>query len=663
MANFRKSFNFRNGVQVDEDNFIVNSAGLVGIGTSVPTEFLDVRGSLKVVGLATVQDAFIGVATVQNNLEVGITSFSSGIITAKTGIVTYYGDARYLQGMPTSQWVDIDVGLGYTSIYAAGNVGVGTVDPRFTFQVGGNNNVLSFTNGVGINSSGDVIVAGIATITKMYGWGIGVTGLNAGDAIATGTLHNDRLPSNISISGILTSGSLLTGAITASGDVTTGAITASGSLSASGNLSVTGIATVSSDLTVLGSITGTASTARSITGSPDLVVGVVTATKLIANTIEVPSTGITTVSKLLHVGTGGTAFAALESGRLGVGTALPTRSLQIVENTDAAIELISESGECKIIFGQQVLPSVGAGDSSAVLRFGNADKTFDIIHNDTGNLNMYLHAGAAGIDTGRFNWVYGQSNAELMSLTYGGRLGIGKSNPDHNLHVVGTSTVTENAYIGQNLYVAGNIVGSIEIDPVITSNVNATTGISTFKNIEVLNNGGKVIIGTGSSLGIATDRPIVDLDVRVGSGLFARIGINTEETPQQELTVRGSARVDSIGIATDPSGAGYGILLASEFEQTGSTSYFYNSSVYVYGQSGVGVGTTAARSAVDFADAGRENPGLLPGESVGSRAYFLPPQNSSTQRVGLVTERGAIIFNTSTNKFQGYTGTTWVDFH
>ena len=136
MANFRKSFNFRNGVQVDEDNFIVSSTGLVGIGTSIPTEFLDVRGSLKVVGVATIQDAFIGVGTITEKLEVGITSFSSGIITAKTGIVTYYGDARYLQGVPTSQWVDIDVGLGYTSIYAAGNVGVGTVDPRFTLQIG-----------------------------------------------------------------------------------------------------------------------------------------------------------------------------------------------------------------------------------------------------------------------------------------------------------------------------------------------------------------------------------------------------------------------------------------------------------------------------------------------------------------------------------------------
>ena len=39
MPNYKKSFNFRNGVQVDDDNFIVNPNGLVGIGTSFPREF------------------------------------------------------------------------------------------------------------------------------------------------------------------------------------------------------------------------------------------------------------------------------------------------------------------------------------------------------------------------------------------------------------------------------------------------------------------------------------------------------------------------------------------------------------------------------------------------------------------------------------------------
>ena len=37
----------------------------------------------------------------------------------------------------------MDVGLGFTSIYNEGNVGVGTTDPRFTFQIGPNNNAAA----------------------------------------------------------------------------------------------------------------------------------------------------------------------------------------------------------------------------------------------------------------------------------------------------------------------------------------------------------------------------------------------------------------------------------------------------------------------------------------------------------------------------------------
>ena len=39
MANINKSFNFRNGVKVDNDNFVVNANGLVGIGTKFRQNF------------------------------------------------------------------------------------------------------------------------------------------------------------------------------------------------------------------------------------------------------------------------------------------------------------------------------------------------------------------------------------------------------------------------------------------------------------------------------------------------------------------------------------------------------------------------------------------------------------------------------------------------
>ena len=249
MANYRKSFNLRNGVQVDDDNFIVNSNGLVGVGTSSPTELLDIRGTAKVVGLITASSA-----TISNLLVTGIGTFvsltdgtvriSSGIITSSVGVATFYGDGSGLINIPTSQWVDVNTGIGITSIYAAGAVGVATNYPYYYFQIGGNPDASS---GVGFNSTGDAKITGIVTANAFVGDGGNITALNASNII-TGTLDTARLPSNIVVSGIVTAGSFvgnLTGtASTASGITTTAFISVSGAS--------IGVATLTNNLNVAG---------------------------------------------------------------------------------------------------------------------------------------------------------------------------------------------------------------------------------------------------------------------------------------------------------------------------------------------------------------------------------------------------------------------------
>ena len=128
MANIRKSFNFRNGVQVDDDNLIVNPYGLVGIGTTIPTEALDVRGKVKVIqdpnvlgsGVLNATTGIVTSLTVVE-LEVNGNDFSAGVIgagisvgkagvitaTDPTGVVTYYGDGKNLLNLPTSQWLSL----------------------------------------------------------------------------------------------------------------------------------------------------------------------------------------------------------------------------------------------------------------------------------------------------------------------------------------------------------------------------------------------------------------------------------------------------------------------------------------------------------------------------------------------------------------------------
>jgi hypothetical protein len=172
MANIKKSFNFRNGVQVDDDNLKVSATGLVGIGTTVPTESLDIRGNIVVSGVSSAVSLQAGVATITtlNPTEIigaGV-SIVSGIVTASSGIITFYGDARFLQGMPTSQWEDTDTGFGVTSIYnTGGNVGIATSNPQFTLQIGSNVNLSQ--NGVGISSAGDIKISGFATATGFVG--------------------------------------------------------------------------------------------------------------------------------------------------------------------------------------------------------------------------------------------------------------------------------------------------------------------------------------------------------------------------------------------------------------------------------------------------------------------------------------------------------------
>ena len=323
MANFRKSFNFRNGVQVDNDNLVVNSNGLVGIGTTVPTEALDVRGTAKVVGLVSatsVSTPNINVSGVGTfgTITDGKLTINAGIITAVTGVVTFYGDGVGLVNIPTSQWIDTDVGLGFTSIYAAGNVGVGTTDPRSTFQVGNNPNASGA--GVGINSTGGIRASGVITATSFDG--------NLAATNLTGTISQDRFPNDITISGVVTA------------------------------------------TTFLGALTGTATTASSLSGTPTITVDDVTAADISASNVTV--SGISTTAEL-NVGSGGTALTALNTGRLGIGTAVPGSELQIRKASGTLLDVVADSGQSRISVGQ----SVGAGNSAGVIRFGNLGKTLD----------------------------------------------------------------------------------------------------------------------------------------------------------------------------------------------------------------------------------------------------------------------------------------------
>lgn len=631
MSNIRKTFNFRDGVQVDDDDLVVRG-GLVGIGSTVPTEKLDVNGNIRAVGLVTTSNLFVTGVSTTTELRIGnniSASASSGVITA----TAFYGNGATLSNLPTSQWVDIDVGLGFTSIYAAGNVGVGTTDPRSTFQVGANPNTGG--QGIGINSTGGLRASGVVTAYAFSGFGTDITGLNASN-ITNGTIlntflptiDNAKLPANINVSGVITATSGFSGNLT--GNVT-------------------------------GNLTGIAQSASSLTGTPNINVGVITATKIITDTIEVIQSpiGVTTIANTLNVGTGGTGFTATSAGLIGVGTANPTSEIQVRKNGTTTVEVLSNTGEARISIGQ----SVGLGNSSTVLRFGNAQGTFDILNRSTGSFNQFIHAGGAGVGTGNFNWIYGQTNAELMTLTYDGKLGIAKTNPDNTLHVVGTSTVTGTAYFGSNVEVLGSLtIGSGANKAVLGGaggvlsnvNLNNTSGITTLSELHV----------SGiSSVGIGTTRPAVGLDARAQTGFFSRIGISTTNPNfNPRLFVNGTVGItEKVGVGTtapltqinDPAN---GVLDSGSLQVFGQAN-IYNSSLIIRGIGGIGIGSDLPIGPIDLRFANL---------TASLRGVFYPPVLTTTQRNAITpaaVAAGAIIFNSSTGKHQGYDGSSWNDFY
>ena len=178
MANFSKSFNFRNGVQVDNDNFIVNPQGLVGIGTTVPTEILDVLGSAKISGVSDLTT--VNVATAVTMGSVIRLDSGSGIITA----TKFVGDASGLTNIvaiATAGFTELSGTLSTTH-----KVGIGVTTPTDQFDVVGDSKFIGVTTFVGLTTvSGETLftrqlnVSGVSS----YVSSTGITTISGGNII------------------------------------------------------------------------------------------------------------------------------------------------------------------------------------------------------------------------------------------------------------------------------------------------------------------------------------------------------------------------------------------------------------------------------------------------------------------------------------------------
>jgi len=314
---------------------------------------------------------------------------------------------------------------------------------------------------------------GIVTAYSFSGFGTDIQGINATN-ITNGTLNNSRLPQSINITGIITASSgvitsltntnlnntgFATLGITSISNLTVGSAV---TITSSGIFAPTGIITASR---FVGGLVGIASTARDLTYEAELNI---TRIESVSSSI-----GISTVTERLYA----------ES--IGVGTNSPSSDIHIRRSSVSSLQVTSDTAEAIIAVGRSttLTGSNGAliyGNTSGLYPYSDS-KTLDVVNYDTGNLNHYLHYGLTGVGTGNFNWFHSlNGNNPLMSLTYGGNLGIGVTNPTNKLEVDGPASVSS----------------------LVSGNINATGNLSLNGSGNITASGDLVAIGSGTSTSV-----------------------------------------------------------------------------------------------------------------------------------------------------------------
>ena len=583
MANIRKSFNFRNGVQIDNNKFVVNANGLVGIGTSVPLapNKLDVHGDARITGLATVNNV-----SVSEGLEVsGITTV--GFITASSGRVS--GVLTVAQLSVGNNTVNNLIGYGFTT-FISDNAGVGL---HTTSKIGINTSTSPGASDSELTVTGDVEITGITTTQSLVTQSLRVNGiatattfdgnLNASN-LSTGTIPSARFPAALPA----ISGAALT--------------SLNGSNITSGTIDAARVATLNQNTT---------GTAAGLTGTPNVTLGITT-------------TGL---------------FSATS---VGIGTATPANTFQQRATGATELQVTSDTASASVTVGRE---SGTANTNNAEFRYGGAGgfpystpQSLDLINYGTGNFNYYLSANNSSAAVGDYIWHKGSNNDQLMALTKDGNLGIGITNPTQKLNVQGISTFTGAAHFDSTVTIGGNLsatfVGDVKnssnsvildvSEAQLNGNVNTTSGVSTFKDVEL---SGRIGIGTtASSNPVSVNELIVDRFMVDSNG---KVGVRTDSiNTNMELDVNGDIQ------------ARHGLVVGP---------------------------TTTPKCAIDMSGAVDI---VADGSSRAPIAYMIPPRLTTAQRNALTDtagnalssdEAGATIYNTQTNKLQVWNGTTWND--
>ena len=694
MAQYNKSFNFKNGLQVDNDNFIINASGLVGIGSTIPSAHLDVVGSIVNTGEITAAGGIAasrfyssGISTFFGNVgvgtDVGITADPLNTTVLNAGIVTavgYYGDGSFLSNIvgfattkfilqkaknapagpnygPSGTWGSVNntgLSTGGYSLGASADkmlaVGIGTnqADWDFDLVIGNNPENTSYAaspmyyGGIGFNGiqGGSLKATGIITaVAGFVGPGTSLTQLDASN-IAHGTISNDRLPvldtskfPLLTRVGVGATTGISTGTVEAkylSLDSTVGIATA---------YAFVGLHTGN----VTGNVTG------NLTGNAD------TATTLNADS-SVNTSGIITA-------TGGFIGGGVSFTSAGIGnTSAPAGELQVHANGTDNVDVFvtSENKIATVAIGRSSLIT----DNNAAIRFNNdvagwwdssanRPNTLDIVNYSQGNINFVSNPNlvATASTEGVFTWRKGANATPGMVYDPSlGRLSIGSTTPEYPLDVTGISTFRSNISIdGSVTATSMTLTNALTGD--LRGAVYSTDGNTTFinKGTDVSGTGALVKLNTVVTTGVST---FVDVNVSTGG-----IGINTDPT---------DATNNNHLLTINNKDSNFNQFIVNDGGQVGvKTDQFYDNiglavpTTFAYTRA-IGVGRTPA-SSVDFGVAGNAPTGWKDEDELIKTRFMIPPTVTSAQRSqlrnnenGTTLPDGALIYNSTHNQLQMY---------
>ena len=173
-------------------------------------------------------------------------------------------------------------------------------------------------------------------------------------------------------------------------------------------------------------------------------------------------------------------------------------------------------------------------------------------------------------------------------------------------------------------------------------------GVSTFASVSI-----------GGTVGIETS-----VFGQTSTALFNRIGIQTDTfEPLIGLRVNARSEFNFIGIGTTASpddffplaGGSDGLHLFDKVVGFNSvTTYMQQTDIGSSTDVTVGIGTSIAAAAIDFRFAGSKV-----GTANTTGRFMIPPTVNADEKVGLATQPGGIVFDTTLNKLQCFDGTTW----